>query len=309
VAFYVSDGSSTEKKIGAGIVRSEGFSKAYYAFTANTRSHQSVGAECFAIHKAVQLMNIHGDRQATLVTDFKHIIDLYEGIRIPVRPVPPWVIRALNDLKEIRARGVHLTLRHRSDLPPILDYASSHRLSRAYKWAEPPIDYDIDPHAPPAPVAIIDTVCPDACSREKVFFENRHIVQDWRLPKAMAVSSPEQLRFTSGFIFQQTAGRRWVVLDDRKEPCVIGRSLVDVLATVFYAIEPCGEPVRVNEHAMYLLKTVPPEEQDEAYYTVVSRMTAFPISVFADFPLLNHVPGIEHFSEVAAFGPSRPLLG
>ncbi|TMW72900.1 hypothetical protein [Alteribacter natronophilus] len=309
MAFYVSDGSSTEKKIGAGIVRSEGISKSYYAFTATTKSHQSVGAECFAIHKAAELMKHYQDRKVTLVTDFQHMIDLYEGIRIPVRPVPPWVIRALNDLKQLRAGGVDLRLKHRSELPPIMDYAASHRLSRAYKWSDPPEIEKSEAGGVPEPVAFIEAVCPHARPRERTFNENRRILQNWRLPSASPFCNTDMIEDAERFIFQQTAGSRWVVLDENKQPCFFGRTLVDVLQAVFFTLEPTGEPVRINEHAVHLLRRMPPEEQNEAYYTVVSRMAAFPLIVFADLPLISPLHGIKEICEVATFGPSRPMLG
>ncbi|RNA69979.1 hypothetical protein [Alteribacter keqinensis] len=299
MAFYVCDGSSSEKKLGAGIIRTKGFIKTYYTFTTETRSHQSVGAECFAIHKVTELIRKYNDKRATVITDFQHMIDLFYGRRIPVRPVPPWVIRALCNLKELRSAGIEIILRHQSDLVHISDFAASHRLSRAYKRSGERIMKESESLSAVAEVRAGMNI--KARPHDDIFEENMVFIQRTNAGKQPVLDAGSGIFKT--FIFQRISLTEWGVFDENL--CLIeeGSSLVSAMNEVFYKLSPSAQTISVNEHAMYLLQTE--DQQSEDFLTLVSRMMLFPIVVFEDFLLSIESRKLQ---EVERFGPANHYI-
>ncbi|WP_026690231.1 hypothetical protein [Alteribacter aurantiacus] len=301
MAFYVCDGSSSERKLGAGIIRTEGFTKSYYTFTTDTRSHQSVGAECFAIHKVTELIRKFQDRHATIVTDFQHIIDLYYGKRIPVRPVPPWVIRALCDLKDLRNQRVDIHLRHRKDIVNIPDFAASHRLSRAYKRGEVVSSDLLD-----SVTEVAAVISMGATSNESIFEENIRLIRETAsIPTCVYDERSVNQDCDYTFIFQKVSSDEWGVFDRDVRLLLKGRTLVELMNTVFFSINPSPSPVRMNEHAMHVLEEGREEQSSEAFVTLVSRMMLFSIATFKDFPF-NGYDG--ELQEVERFGPTSHYI-
>ncbi|MBM7096174.1 hypothetical protein JSY36_10430 [Bacillus sp. H-16] len=299
MAFYVCDGSSSERKLGAGIIRTKGFGKTYYTFITETRSHQSVGAECFAIHKATELIKKFNDKRAMVITDFQHIIDLFYGRRIPVRPVPPWVIRALCDLKELRSTGIEITLRHQSDLVHILDFAASHRLSRAYKRTGEMRIKESESLSAVAEVSAGMNI--KARPHDDVFEENTVFVQRTNAGKQTVLDV--DFRNNKTFIFQRISLNEWGVFDEALCLLDAGPSLVSTMTGVFCKLNPSAQTISVNEHAMYLLQTE--DQLSEDFLTLVSRMMLFSIVVFEDFSFTSESRGMQ---EVDRFGPANHYI-